>query len=361
MQRTRPSFFLAQLTAVALVVKTEAQLLPAGKFKARDGRPGPGKFWELTDAQGVALAAQLTKTAQQSVFTFDYEHQFLNSLTNGQPAPSSGRTSEFEWRPGKGLYALNVKWTKRAQEMIDADEYIYISPLILHDDKGSVTGILNASLTNVPAVLGMDALIADLNARSSLPFPSHTQEPAMNLLQLLIAQLGIKADTTETEALSAVAALKARADAQPVIPQPLAAALAIKADAPVADAVAAIEGLKASTKSTTDTIAALTTQVGQLQANQNQKDLDAVIDQGVKDGKILPASKDWAVNMGKADLAALKACLDSMPKLPFGQTQSGGQDPGAGGGAAALSGMSAEIAARLDLTQEEFSGTAKAA
>ena len=63
-----PSRLLIALLSASLSLTAAAvvQLLPSGQFSARDGRPGPGKSWTLTDAQGrpasevVQLVHELT-------------------------------------------------------------------------------------------------------------------------------------------------------------------------------------------------------------------------------------------------------------------------------------------------------------
>jgi phage I-like protein len=349
---------VALLSAIALDKAGDVQLLPAGEFKARDGRPGPGKFWRVSDAQGVTLAAELTRIAALSAFTFDYEHQTLHALNNGQPAPASGRAKQFEWRAGKGLYALNVKWTAKAQAYIDAEEYLYISPLIQFDEAGNVIGVLNAALVNTPALLGMDALVASLQADLLAALTHQRMEPSMDLLQMLIAALSLKADTNESEALAAVAALKARADAQPVIPQPLAAALSIKADADISVAVGAIQGLqeqaKGASSTTLSTIQALQAQVAELSSKTTANAVKTVVDEALKSGKLVPAMQAWATELGNKDLAALNTYIAAAPVLQLSATQTGGADPGAGGDKAALSAVEADVVARMGLTKEQF-------
>lgn len=186
----------------------------------------------------------------------------------------------------------------------------------------------------------------------------------MDLLQLLIAALGIKADANETEAMAAVAALKSRADAQPHIPQQLAAALSIKADADMTVAVSAINSLKTAAsgadKTTLDTIAALSTQVAELSAARQTEEVAKLIEDAMKGPtpKIVPATKAWAEDLGKRDLAALKSYLAAAPALPLGNQQSGGKEPGEGGGTAALSGVAADVVARMGLTAEQFNSAA---
>lgn len=358
--KTRP---LIAILAAALSLQAQAvvQILPAGEFAARDGRPGTGKAWRLSDAQGRALAAQLTAIAARSAFVIDYEHQSLRSAANGQPAPAAGWATAFEWREGLGLFATDVRWTEAAKARIEADEYRYISPVIQFDERtGTVLGVINAALVNTPALLGMapvsQAAEAALAALSAQAAQSQTQEDSMNLLQLLIAALGLKAEATETEALSAIAALKNRAEAQPAIPQALAAALEIKADAPVDTAVASIAALKTRAaggeQSTVATIAALQAQVAQLTASRHGEQVEQLVSQALKDGKLVPATVEWARNLGKADLAALQGFLAAAPALSVATPQTGGQPPA--GQQAALSAEEQQVCTLLGLSADDY-------
>ncbi|HFP6343698.1 TPA: phage protease, partial [Klebsiella pneumoniae] len=65
------------------------QLLPAGTFRAGDGRPAEcpdGWFIDATIAASLIAAAD----ARQTPYVIDYEHQTLRSAKNGLPAPASG-------------------------------------------------------------------------------------------------------------------------------------------------------------------------------------------------------------------------------------------------------------------------------
>ena len=124
---------LAATLALSSAASGQAQLLPFGEFAARDGRPGPGKTWKLTDAAGRALAAQLSTTAAKTPVVIDYEHQTLLAATNGRPAPAAGWITSATWRDGQGLFAT-VQWTAAARAAIDAREYQYISPVITSDE-----------------------------------------------------------------------------------------------------------------------------------------------------------------------------------------------------------------------------------
>ena len=82
--------YLALLAAaLTLSAQADVQLLPAGTFSARDGRPGPGQTWKLDDATGRLLAAELTAQSARTAFLFDYDHQTIRAEANGAPAPAA--------------------------------------------------------------------------------------------------------------------------------------------------------------------------------------------------------------------------------------------------------------------------------
>lgn len=137
---------------------SDVLLIPYGAFRAFDGRPKGLASWimEKDNARAVIQAA----SARKNDFVIDYEHQTLESAKNGQPAPAAGWFKRLEWREGKGLFALDVQWTPRAQAHIINKEYRYLSPVFTFDRTGNVTSILSAGLTNAPAIDTMPALVA---------------------------------------------------------------------------------------------------------------------------------------------------------------------------------------------------------
>jgi phage I-like protein len=144
------------------------QLLPAGTFKARDGRPAdvPARHWYTDAALAAHVIAKASALATDIVI--DYEHQTLNAENNGQPAPAAGwlQGAALEWREGQGLFATGVQWTPSAAAMVKAREYRYLSPVFRYDRQtGAVLELLHVGLTNFPALDGMESLPALAAAR----------------------------------------------------------------------------------------------------------------------------------------------------------------------------------------------------
>ena len=343
----------------------EAQLLPFGEFAARDGRPGPGKTWKVSNERGHAIAADMNVLTAQTAIVIDYDHQTISTLKNGKPAPAAGWINSVNWRDGRGMYS-DVDWTAAARTAIDGGEYRYISPVIEFDADGNVTGVLMAALTNFPAIVGMDRVIAELNTQidteatnpvsamaqlsrlitqlnSKLDHQQH-QESDMHLLAALCALMALPATTSEDDALAAVTTLKAKAESAPPVPTALSAALGLQAGATEAAALSAVNALRTAD---TNTLVTLQTQLNALTAQINAGVIDAAVDDAIAAGKLTPANRQLYVDLGRKDRAQLTSLIAAMPVIPgLAGNQSGGKDPNpaAGDGAASAALTSAEAA-----------------
>lgn len=301
----------------------EVQLLPAGDFAGRDGRPGPGRKWKLDDAQGAAIAARLNAIAGQTPVVIDYEHQTQLSEKNGQPAPAAGWMKSFQWRAGQGLFAA-VEWTERAKAAIGAGEYRYISPVIQFEKAtGRVVNLINAALVNLPAIVGMQAVMAQLATQFQ---PSDHQENLMDREQL-IKVLGLKADATDADITAAIEALKGR----PAVPAALSTALGLAADADEQTAVAALKALQTGSDATRTSVAALNTELQTVKGQLLERDLNELLDGALSARKITPAERESLVAIGKKDFAWLKTHLAAKQPIPGLDGQSNGQERGAKG------------------------------
>jgi phage I-like protein len=376
MKRTLTAVLTAALT---LTTGADAQLLPFGEFQGRSGRPGDGLTWKVNDAQGQHLAQLLNARHAdgRAQFNFDYDHQTMLAPMNGQKALASGWASRFEWRAGQGLYALNVRWTPTAQTEIREEQYKYLSPVIKFDEEtGVVTDVLHASLTNFPDLMQMSAVtdaVAALNAQLSLTHQEHD----LTLLAQMQTALGLPAATTEAALLTAVTALKTKADAAGKLPTALSAALGLTGEATEAAALSAVTTLKAKPAAlpaavatalgvaadaaeavalsavtalkakqgddgATQVIRDLQTQVAALSATNLDRDITGLVDKALQDGKLLPAQKEWATKMGKTDIAQLSAYIATAPVVAKGL------------GTAQVTGQQLQQQVRDGLTQDEL-------
>ncbi|TVO57536.1 phage protease [Denitromonas halophila] len=320
----------------------ELQILPAGEFRSWDGRPEKAPAWRIDAAIAGRVIAELRSRINPIVI--DYEHQTLLAEKNGQPAPAAGwiDPADVEWREGVGLVARRVRWTPRAAQMVDADEYRYFSPVFEHAElSGDVVALRMGALTNNPGLDGM-AAVALTRLFSDSPHPQET--PVNETLTKLLATLGLAADANEETALTAVAALKAKAGTADALTTEVAA---LKAKTPTAPDPAKYVPVEA--------MHALQTEVAALTAGITADKVGKAVEQALAAGKLLPAQTNWATELGKKDLAALTAYIDSAPQVAaLRGTQTGGAAPEGGAGG---SQTDAELAVckALGLSADEFS------
>ena len=129
---------------------TEFRLFSLGNNKTSKGtfkldKAGMDSIMAAYKDQGVDLA-------------IDYEHQTFAAVSNGQPAPAAGWCA-LESRKD-GIWAVNVRWTDAAAEMLKAKEYRYFSPTFKTDKGNRITQLMPIAITNFPATKGQDALVA---------------------------------------------------------------------------------------------------------------------------------------------------------------------------------------------------------
>ena len=95
-------------TASIPSTENEFQIFPAGRFTAQDGRPKEISSWIITEEIAACLIGQFN--IRKNPMIVDYEHQTLLTKDNGRTAPAADWAHGLEWREGKGLFAIDVKW-----------------------------------------------------------------------------------------------------------------------------------------------------------------------------------------------------------------------------------------------------------
>lgn len=163
----------------ASALPTEFRLFQFGDNPTRKGT------FKLDEAGAASVMAAYKQHGID--LHFDYEHQTFASETNGKAAPAAGWFAP-EVRTD-GLWAVNVRWTPRAAEMLKGREYRYFSPTFATDADKRITRLVNVALTNLPATENQQALIA-ASERATQQQPMRT---SMNINTLI----GLKDDASE--------------------------------------------------------------------------------------------------------------------------------------------------------------------
>lgn len=333
----RPGIGLAACTFQIAAAAGEVQLVPAGVFRATDGRPHDAPHWYIDDAIARQVIARAAARSNRKVI--DYEHQTLYAEANGQPAPAAGWFRMLEWRPNVGLFAVDVEWTAKAKAAIEAGEYLYISPVFSYDKRsGEVGDVVMAALTNYAGIDGM-AEAANLAAAKFLFEP---QEDEFMKREQLIKMLGLNDDASDADIEQAMAALKANADQVSTL-QTEMAALKQQVDQQAVGGADAGGGDNAgqgaqdgepdpAKYAPMSMVNEMQTTIVALSARITEAEIGELVDAALEDGRLLKAQEQWARDLGKKDVAALKSFLESaQPIAALKGSQTNGQPPGGEG------------------------------
>jgi phage I-like protein len=241
---------------------TAFRIFPKGTFTTRNH---PDAF--LFDDESARLVMEAARVWGNQ-FHADYEHAALDPGEHGSPAAA---WFDLEVRDD-GLWAVNVQWTDKATKALASREYRYFSPVWNFDEKtGRVLQFINLALTNLPATDHMEPLAASQR---------HTTNQEPKPMKTVLAALKLSESATEAEALAAVSRV-----------QELQTAVAnLTGKSAPADALAVLTAFKASH----DTLAAANQELEALKAERTKADLEKVIEDGMKAGKLTAAMMDWA-------------------------------------------------------------------
>jgi phage I-like protein len=322
---------------MALTGSNELQLLPAGRFSARDGRPKDAPGWFVDATLANALIAQAN--ARSTPFVIDYEHQTMLTKTNGQPAPAAGWFKSLEWREGLGLFAVDVSWTERALSWIASGEYKFISPVLGYDKaSGAVNTLFMAAITNNPAIDGMDEVLLSAAAlHFNFPAtPLTTENPMEELLEQLRWMLNLPVGSTSEEIQAQLQKLIGLIKQDPTATAAASFDLAGWISAQRTAVVSLSAQLSTSSTQTPDpakyvgigVMQSLQTQVASLSAELNGGRVQAVVSAAMAANKLLPQQESWAREWGAKDLVALSAYIDNAPPIALlAGMQTGGKAP----------------------------------
>lgn len=347
----------------AVCVDSEIQLLPAGAFRAADdsGRPEHAQAWVVNAEIAAKLVAQIAARANPLVV--DYEHQTFLCADNGQPAIAAGWIIAARWEEPSdtsegGLFAT-VEWTARAKQHITDNEYKFISPVFHHEKTtGVITKIVNAALTNNPAIDGMEAVSARLTAQLNQP-----KENTMDLDELLERVrylLNLPTLTTPeqvaVELQKAVDLIKA-GETDAVVS---ATALGVVGMALAGKVEIAL--LKAAKPNPTEyvpvaTFDAVKSELVTLRATQLAGEVEGVLQAALTANRIQPHEVEWLRSVGKQDIALLKQRVATAPVLAaLAGTQTGGVAP-VGNAPDALSDAELAMCRQFGVSADEFKKT----
>lgn len=261
-------------------------------------------IYNFTEASAVKCMESQARYGND--YPIDYGHAAHHSMFSPDPAEAGKAAGWFKQEVRDGdLWATGVRWTPRAAKMLQELEYRYFSPVIDHTVDGEVVALQSVALTNLPATYGMEPLMASQTTTPAADEPPKETPP---MKSLLIA-LGLAENATEAEGLAALHKLQGvgtemlTQTGQKSVPEAL--------------------GVLRAWKEQSTQVAALTQENADLKKKAASVEMDALLSEAKKAGKLPPALEP---ELRKMELSQAKAFIAAMPALgvkPAGEPSNG--------------------------------------
>jgi len=286
-------------------VKTDFLVLPFGDpIEARDGR----KWILRAGDQAARVLAATRETLGGTAMMIDYDHQAAYAADGvGNRAEAAGWVSDIR-AEADGIH-VTVDWTDDARAALAARKYRYISPDFRFARSSlEVTRLVRAGLTNSPA-LDLPALAHQRGATSG-------EDPDMKTITIglaaLATALALKQDgLDEAAVLASINLLTEGKDGAETALAAVRKELKLAADA---DEGAVLAAVQSASKAGSPDPSLFVPKAGydELAARLSAIEEDRVlasVDAAVAAGKIAPAMKQWAIDLGKKDEPALASFI----------------------------------------------------
>jgi phage I-like protein len=277
------------------------QLVPAGTFSGEDGR---GPFVNDRPEDVVALFAR-----EGRKLPVDENHSTELAPRTGAPSPARGWIVAMEVRDGS-IWG-RVEWNEAGAAMMADNAYGFLSPVFLHPAKPPyrVTKLTSVALTNNPNLTQLKSL--------------HAQQET-EMLEQLRKLLGLPETADEATVMAAAASMHSAFASQAA----LMTAIATAAGQPAATGDALVSAVQAAVAKPANAEGEIAALKGEVKALHNQlsayvsttsQDKAAtVIDQAIKDGKVIPVLRDHYIARHVKDAADVEREISMLPSLHAG-------------------------------------------
>ncbi len=265
----------------------------------------------------------------------DYEHRSLLPIDR-QPDHATDAAAWYRLANRDGaLWAVDIRWTPKAEQKIRDREVRYFSPAVELDPKTrEVVRFVNFALTNDPATLNLPALVA---ASEGAPMDEKMQKCAAALKAALAAMEGGDAEAMKAAlsgAKSALADMIPDAEGSPEeksveveVEKQMSALSAVVVSLTGKNAIDEQVGVLHALKAQASQVEALSVENAALKVEALTAKIDAVIKGGADSRKLSPADLKGETELGKAitgfrdvkNLVALSALVDVLPAKVAGE------------------------------------------
>lgn len=286
---------------ITSVVYTLSELLPEGEppveirlFKSGINQTTKGKVLFDEEAASIVMAEYAVSPTRELMF--DFGHASLKPK-----CPEDNEAAGWfvpELRNGE-LWATAIKWVDEVADKIRARKYRFYSPAFTPGEAGRPLRLVNCALTNLPATIGLEPLMASELENNS------------NMLPKLAEMLGLDPATcTEADVMSALetmqkemADLKAKAEAPMSTREPMMAVDPMKCSE--VEEVIMLSGVS----DWKTAIVTLSTEVKTLRVEKQTAKVAETVENAIKARKLTPAQRDSFVKLGMKDLEMLSEII----------------------------------------------------
>lgn len=246
----------------------EILVLPLGEIKGRDGR-----YWVLPQEDAEAIVAQIKRDGVDIVVDYDHASYFRDDTrAAGWLKADSFRVGNGPF--GEGIYA-QVEWTEAAEQAIAAKEYRYLSPTF-YSDGTRILALESVALTNIPNL----PMLPALNRRDGNKPEEGHMERELNRLREENARLAAELETARKE--------KENLDRE-------------------------LNQVREALKAKEAEANKLSEELEKLREAEREREINALVEHAIAEGKLAPAQKEAAVELGKRDLEMLKKWIETAP------------------------------------------------
>lgn len=314
-------------SAIAVPVRDGAvakrfRIVPFGTFGGRDGR-GPWLLRDGAHAEQVIAATKAFLNGVDMVVNYDHQSEYAAVPGVGGVAKAAGWINPDTLEVGAdGIYA-SAEWTPSAEAALQAREYRYYSPHFrARPGTGELTRLVNVGLTNSPNI--------EVSALASQEAGAFNEGSPMKKIAMLLSgsaltALGLKADSEDEAAINAIDKLVEDAGKDAAILASVRTRFKLGGDADEEAVLNAITAAAAAGEPDPskyvpiDALKDVQAKLGQLHEDK----VLAAVDAAIEEGKLTPAQKDWALKLGKQDIAELNSFLATAPVFKGGKVIEG--------------------------------------
>lgn len=334
----------------------------------------------------------------------DYHHQTTMAKVNpGPSAPAAGWIEDMELRQnGQSLWG-KVSWTDKAHDLIENNEYRYLSPVLAFDAPDRVSGadklmqLQCAGLTNTPFMTSLAALneeridndtdqdqdtnggmdAAGERAREGIFTGGEdmtileklaelrNQDPA-EVAETLGLEAGADADDDDVlEALSGlpetIDELEGELEEQQPVSEPVANALDLDPDTDQRGVLTKIGRMQMGSDLSPVAnaldlggdadVSEMITAIESLKNEHEEDEAAKLVENAVELGKVPPAKKDYLLRLAQTDMEAAREVINSMPSQT--DLQAGDKDTNAGG-RPTLTDTEHVVCGQLGVSEDEY-------